>query len=250
MEQKEDTKAEESQKTNLKDILVQLDQEKDGHLLEMVTRSRSKAPFEEIIKQQDPTTQRQILKTALTVLDVDPTDELCSKIDSLILGEREERKLIDFEDIPFADLDPKYKVVVWRGDITTLKIDAIVNAANCYMLGCFTPGHLCIDNVIHSFAGPRLRQECRQMMKDQPLEPTGKAKMTKAYCLPSKFVLHTVGPIISRGGPEQPELLGSCYKECLELCKKEGIKSIAFCCISTGVFGYPQEPAAKLQSKP
>jgi len=120
------------------------------------------------------------------------------------------------------------------------------------MLGCFTPDHACIDNVIQCRAGVGLRQECREMMdKQKELEPTGKAKLTKGYCLPSSYVIHTVGPIVEptlfgRGIPtdEQQEELKSCYVECLELCKNEGIRSIAFCCISTGVFGYPQEEAA------
>jgi len=187
------------------------------------------------------------LKLMLTTLQFDPSPELCDRIDAILLKERKLRNILNWKDIPFGSLNSKWKVTVWRGDITTLEVDAIVNAANSYMLGCFTPNHPCIDNVIHAFAGPKLRQECRQLMKAQNLlEPTGVAKITKAYCLPSKFVLHTVGPIARYKRDEQPELLSSSYKSCLELAKKNNARSIAFCCISTGVFGYPQEPAAKV----
>jgi len=113
------------------------------------------------------------------------------------------------------------------------------------MLGCFTPNHPCIDNVIHDRAGPRLRAECREFMKKQNghLEPTGLAKITKAYSLPSKFVIHTVGPIYPEVGLRE-DLLSACYTSCLNIGKENDLKSIAFCCISTGVFGFPQKEAA------
>jgi len=133
---------------------------------------------------------------------------------------------------------------VWQGDICQLQIDAIVNAANEVMLGCFTPNHPCIDNAIHCAAGPRLRAKCRELMAiENKHEPTGKAKITPSYKLPCRFVIHTVGPIIERGGPLQPDLLSSCYRECLNLAKANELRTIAFCCISTGVFGYPNSPA-------
>lgn len=139
------------------------------------------------------------------------------------------------------------KIGMFQGDITTLGFDAIVNAANSQMLGCFQPLHNCIDNVIHSAAGVQLRDDCHTIMSIQGHpEPTGKAKITRAYNLPSRFVLHTVGPIVKHSpGNREEQLLKSCYTECLDLCASiPQIRSIAFCCISTGVFGYPQDAAA------
>jgi O-acetyl-ADP-ribose deacetylase (regulator of RNase III) len=134
---------------------------------------------------------------------------------------------------------------IWQGDITLLKIGCIVNAANEQMLGCFTPMHACIDNVIHWHAGPRLRLACEAMMADQPPEPFGQCRITPAFLLPSQFVAHTVGPDLRQfGGAEQPELLASCYVSCLNAIKARGIRSIAFCGISTGVFLYPKRAAA------
>jgi O-acetyl-ADP-ribose deacetylase (regulator of RNase III) len=145
------------------------------------------------------------------------------------------------------DLQPvRENLYIWRGDITTLKVDAIVNAANSALLGCFVPCHACIDNAIHTFAGVQLRLECAGIMKkqDKP-EQTGKAKITKGYNLPSDYILHTVGPIIyEKVRDEDKRLLADCYRSCLELAGQNGIKSIAFCCISTGEFHYPNEEAA------
>ena len=137
---------------------------------------------------------------------------------------------------------------LWRGDITTFAADAIVNAANSQMLGCWVPGHHCIDNAIHTFAGVQLRAECASIMEVQGHEePTGAAKITRAYNLPSKHVIHTVGPI-ANGHPSDlhREQLASCYRACLDLAAENDLQSIAFCCISTGVFGFPQEEAAKI----
>ncbi len=148
-----------------------------------------------------------------------------------------------------ADLVPiEDKIYLWNGDITTLKCGAIVNAANSGMTGCYQPCHNCIDNCIHTFAGVRLRYKCGQIMEEQEHEePTGRAKITPAYNLPCEYVIHTVGPIVQgRLTAEHCRLLESCYKSCLELAVKNKIKSIAFCCISTGVFGFPQEKAAEI----
>lgn len=148
-----------------------------------------------------------------------------------------------------ADLNPAQSgVYLWKGDITTLKCGAIVNAANSGMTGCWQPCHNCIDNCIHTFAGARLRYKCEQIMQAQGHEePTGKAKITHAYNLPCDYVIHTVGPIV-QGKLEQEhcELLESSYRSCLELAVHNNIRSIAFCCISTGVFGFPQEKAAEI----
>lgn len=148
-----------------------------------------------------------------------------------------------------ADLKPAGKnIYLWQGDITTLKCDAIVNAANSGMTGCYHPCHNCIDNCIHTFAGVRLRLKCAEIMDLQGHEePTGKAKITPAYNLPCKYVIHTVGPIVQGRLTEKHRmLLKSCYESCLELAVSNEIKSIAFCCISTGVFGFPQDKAAEI----
>ena len=137
---------------------------------------------------------------------------------------------------------------LWRGDITTLEVDAIVNAANSQMLGCWVPGHHCIDNAIHTYSGVQLRAECARIMDAQGHEePTGAAKITDAYNLPAKHVIHTVGPI-ANGHPTDlhRNQLASCYRSCLDLAADHGLRSIAFCCISTGVFGFPQREAAAI----
>ncbi len=140
---------------------------------------------------------------------------------------------------------------LWQGDITLLECDAIVNAANSQLLGCFAPCHACIDNCIHTFSGVRLRLKCNEIMRAQGKnEPTGRAKITPAYNLPSKCVIHTVGPIVnSVVTPRDRALLSSCYLECLRLAEENGLESIAFCCISTGVFGYPKSEAAEVAVK-
>ena len=136
---------------------------------------------------------------------------------------------------------------LWQGDITTLRCDAIVNAANSGMLGCFVPCHGCIDNAIHTAAGVQLRLACARLMAGQQTpEPTGRARITPAYNLPCRFVLHTVGPIIrGRVTQGQQELLAGCYRSCLELAAAHGLRSVAFCCISTGEFHVPAELAAR-----
>jgi len=132
--------------------------------------------------------------------------------------------------------------------ITTLKVDAIVNAANSGMTGCYCPLHGCIDNAIHTYAGVQLRLECFEIMKRQGYqEPTGQAKITGSYNLPSKYIIHTVGPIVSgKVTKKDCELLASCYRSCLEVADQNGVKSISFCCISTGEFHFPNETAAEI----
>ena len=148
-----------------------------------------------------------------------------------------------------ADLSPISEgIYLWQGDITTLRCDAIVNAANSGMTGCYAPCHNCIDNCIHTYAGVQLRLECARLMAEQGHEEaTGQAKITSAYNLPCKYVLHTVGPIIRGSVTQEDErLLASCYRSCLELAEQNGIKSIAFCCISTGEFHFPNDRAAEI----
>ncbi|WP_035811782.1 protein-ADP-ribose hydrolase [Jeotgalicoccus saudimassiliensis] len=148
----------------------------------------------------------------------------------------------------FESLSPGDKqLYIWQGDITTLKIEAVVNAANAEMLGCLIPNHNCIDNIIHTKAGAELRLECADIMKNQGRkEAVGRAKITSAYNLPSEYIIHTVGPVVQGGkvSPMKQELLAKCYRSCLELADENNIRSIAFCSISTGVFGYPKEEAA------
>ena len=146
--------------------------------------------------------------------------------------------------IPFAE-----RLFLWRGDITTLAVDAIVNAANDRLLGCFIPHHRCIDNAIHSAAGIQLRLECNEIMRAQPhAEPTGQAQITRGYNLPARYVLHTVGPIITGTVTEEHKrMLASCYTSCLHLAAQySDIRSVAFCCISTGEFRFPRNLAAEI----
>lgn len=166
--------------------------------------------------------------------------------DALLAREREEKGIVHVEALPTVPNEPR--IALWQGDITRLDADGIVNAANSQLLGCFRPGHNCIDNVIHSAAGLQLRQECWELMRRQGHEePTGQAKITGGYNLPASHVLHTVGPIIE--GPltqRDRELLASCYRACMALAEEKGLKSLAFCCISTGVFHFPKEEAAQI----
>lgn len=141
------------------------------------------------------------------------------------------------------------QLYLWQGDITALVVDGIVNAANSQLEGCYLPGHNCIDNVIHSKAGIQLRQDCHELIQEQGRkEPVGRAKLTPAYNLPSNYVLHTVGPNV-RGkqvGKMHRDLLANCYQQCLLLATEQSLTSLAFCCISTGEFGFPQQEAAEI----
>lgn len=171
--------------------------------------------------------------------------ELAAMQDMELTRQKEEKGVVDAAELP--PIKPGSKIKLWRGDITRLNADAIVNAANSQLLGCFSPLHNCIDNVIHSAAGSGLREECGEIMARQGhAEETGSAKITRGYNLPAKWVIHTVGPIVSdKPDAEDERALSSCYTSSLELADRKKLKSIAFCCISTGVFGYPNEDAAK-----
>ena len=160
------------------------------------------------------------------------------------------RQEIEAEGITrLADLKPVCgDLYLWQGDITRLQCGAIVNAANAGMTGCYIPCHACIDNCIHTYAGVQLRRDCAEIMAAQgSAEPTGRAKITRAYNLPCDYVLHTVGPIVNgRVTSEDERLLAACYRSCLELAAQHGVQSVAFCCISTGVFHFPNERAAEI----
>ena len=193
----------------------------------------------------DEYNQKRLLRSLFNVRMPAPIDEGFLRVQDEYLQEEVARKGIT--DI--ADLLPIQKgIYLWQGDITTLKCDAIVNAANSQMFGCFNPCHGCIDNAIHTFAGIQLRNACYELMKAQGHEePTGHAKITPAYNLPCQYVIHTVGPIVGgRLTARDCELLKSCYLSCLKLAEENNVKSIAFCCISTGVFGFPQKEAAQI----
>ncbi len=193
----------------------------------------------------DEYAQKGLLRALFNVREPKEASEEFLRVQDEYL--REELRLKGITDI--ADLSPvQPDLYLWRGDITTLRCDGIVNAANSRMLGCFCPNHGCIDNAIHTFAGVQLRCECSDIMKTQGHdEPTGGAKITKAYNLPCKYVLHTVGPIVYGKLAEKHErLLESCYLSCLSLADKNGLDSLAFCCISTGEFRFPHERAAEI----
>ncbi|MDO4340289.1 MAG: protein-ADP-ribose hydrolase [Eubacteriales bacterium] len=189
--------------------------------------------------------QKQLLRGLMNIRMPGPIGEEFLKIQDEYLQEEIRQKGITETDslVPVQD-----GIYVWQGDITTLRCDAIVNAANSQMLGCFRPNHGCIDNAIHTFSGIQLRAACAELMEEQGHEEkTGGAKITPAFNLPCKYVLHTVGPIIRGKLTEKDKkLLASCYRSCLELAEKNQVKSIAFCCISTGEFHFPNDKAAEI----
>ena len=167
------------------------------------------------------------------------------EVENRLLQEVNQRKgIVGLHDL----IEAEPKIYLWQGDITTLRIDAIVNAANSQMLGCFCPCHGCIDNAIHTFAGVELRNECAKIMRRQGhLEATGSAKITPGYNLPAKHVIHTVGPIIGDAVCDKDrQALRGCYTSSMELAEQYGLTAIAFCCISTGEFRFPNELAAQI----
>ena len=193
----------------------------------------------------DEYSQKRLLRSLFNIrMPKEVSEEFLQIQDEYLQEENRNKGITDI-----ADLQPvQDDIYLWQGDITTLKCDAIVNAANSQMLGCFNPCHGCIDNAIHTYAGVQLRNACYELMKAQGHEePTGHAKITRAYNLPCKYVIHTVGPIVGgRLTARDCELLKSCYLSCLKLAEENNVKSIAFCCISTGVFGFPQKEAAQI----
>lgn len=201
----------------------------------------------------DYRSQRRLMRALMNVRypKVIPV-ALQKKQDQILSEERQSKGIVRSADIPASPKDPR--LAVWQGDITRLGVDAIANAANSQMLGCFVPNHGCIDNAIHSAAGLQLRQECYEYMKHQMnvhgsdyQEPTGSAMMTDGYNLPAKHVIHTVGPIVQFEVTDKLRAdLASCYKSCLRLADGAGLESIAFCCISTGVFHFPHREAAEI----
>ncbi len=190
--------------------------------------------------------RRVLLRALLNLREPGPIPAaIQADLDQLLAAELAERGVVAGDQLPATAADPR--LVLWRGDITRLQVDAIVNAANSALLGCFVPLHRCIDNAIGSAAGPGLRNECAAIMaqRGRP-EPTGTATLTGGYCLPAAHVIHTVGPIVRGELTDNHEAqLVSCYRSCLQAMDDAGLRSIALCCISTGEFGYPKAPAAR-----
>lgn len=194
--------------------------------------------------------QKDFLRALMNVREPkDISDEFLQIQDEYLSAENESVGFVSVDEL--EPIDSTGQLYIWQGDITRLKVDAIVNAANSQMCGCFQPLHNCIDNIIHSKSGIQLRLKCADIMRKQGHEePTGQAKITPAYNLPCEYVIHTVGPIVQ--GPltkKHEELLSSCYKSCLDIAAENGVKSIAFCCISTGVFMFPNQRAAEIAVK-
>ncbi len=189
--------------------------------------------------------QKKLLRSLFNIrMPLPVSDEFLAVQDAYLQQETKQKGITSL-----FNLEPVQKgIYIWQGDITTLECDGIVNAANSQMLGCFCPNHGCIDNAIHTFAGIQLRLACAELMNQQGHEEeTGRAKITQAFNLPCSYVIHTVGPI-DRGRLTQQDcnLLASCYQSCLELADKNGLKNIAFCCISTGEFHFPNGKAAQI----
>lgn len=195
----------------------------------------------------DEDEQKRLLRSLMNIRSPRPISEEFLAVQDAYLSEEVAGKgITDSNSLPAASLDER--LILWRGDITTLKIDAIVNAANSALRGCFVPCHSCVDNIIHSVSGIQLRLACDKLMNEQGYEePTGRAKITQAYNLPCRFVIHTVGPIVSGVLTKTHcRQLADCYRSCLELAAENGLESIAFCCISTGEFHFPQKKAAEI----
>ena len=205
--------------------------------------------------------QRMILRSLMNIrMPRKINTDILSIQDDFLLEEARKKGIVELRDIQTVkeQYESKYifadKVSIWQGDITRLKVGAIVNAANSQMLGCFVPCHKCIDNAIHSAAGMQLRQECNKLMTQKRIrygrnyeEPTGQAMITKAYNLPANYVIHTVGPIVSyKLNDSLRNDLKNCYKNVLKCCLEHNIRSLAFCCISTGEFHFPNDEAAKI----
>lgn len=191
--------------------------------------------------------QKRLLRSLMNIRAPHPIGEEFLRIqDAYLREEVQEKGIIDSDTLSACPADDR--LVLWRGDITTLKIDAIVNAANSALRGCFVPCHGCVDNVIHSVSGIQLRLACDELMTRQGYdEPTGRAKITPAFNLPCRYVFHTVGPIVSyQLTKEHCRQLEDCYRSCLRLASENGLRSVAFCCISTGEFHFPQEKAAEI----
>ena len=212
----------------------------------LIKRLLSEQPrYKDIAVPEDSNGQRRLLRSLMNVrMPAAIGEDFLQVQDEYLTEAAREKGVTDLSELtPIEE-----GIYLWQGDITTLRCDAIVNAANSGMTGCYVPCHGCIDNCIHTYAGVQLRNACAQLMQKQGREePTGRAKITPGFNLPCKYVLHTVGPIImGELTSEDEELLASCYRSCLTLAEENGVKSIAFCCISTGEFHFPNRRAAEI----
>ncbi|MBQ7184172.1 MAG: protein-ADP-ribose hydrolase [Clostridia bacterium] len=208
---------------------------------------REMPEYRGIVIPDGPADRWRLLRGLMNVRPPMPaTEEFLEAQDAFLREMTREKGVVDASQLPPCRKDER--LTLWQGDITTLKCDAIVNAANSQLLGCFSPCHGCIDNIIHTMAGVQLRLKCDEIMRAQGHEePTGQAKITPGYDLPCGYVLHTVGPIVDGLLTKEHErLLASCYSSCLELAAENGCESVAFCCISTGVFRFPPARAAEI----
>ena len=201
--------------------------------------------YRDVAVPRDTEEQKRLLRSLMNVREAAPVSaDFLAVQDDYLHAAIAEKGVTDL-----ADLTPvRGDLYLWQGDITTLRCDAIVNAANAGMTGCYRPCHNCIDNCIHTYAGVQLRSDCAALMARQGHpEPTGQAKITPAYNLPCRYVIHTVGPIVEgRLTRHHCDLLAASYRACLAAAAEKGCQSIAFCCISTGVFGFPKQEAAEI----
>ena len=219
------------------------------HLIEYLLKENPDYSAMEIPETEQG--KRDLFRALRNVREPKPVSEKFLRLqDGELQTQLQEKGIVELDAIrQLSIVNYQLSISLWQGDITRLRVDAIVNAANAQMLGCFHPLHRCIDNAIHSAAGVQLREECHQIMQQQGhLEPTGTAKITKSYNLPCKHVIHTVGPIIPDGIPTtvQQQQLVSCYRSILQIADENHLESIAFCCISTGEFRFPNDLAAEI----
>ena len=207
--------------------------------------------YKDLDTPRDTEGKRRLLRSLMNIRMPRKMEEAVLSVQDEYLQERvRENGIVELDDIPMI----RDRMSIWQGDITRLAVDAIVNAANSQMLGCFVPMHTCIDNCIHTFAGVELRAECSRQMNQLRLkygkdyeQPTAVPMLTDAYNLPAKKVIHVVGPIVRYElTPELEKDLADCYRNTLDMCLKHDLKSVAFCCISTGVFHFPNKRAAEI----
>ncbi len=217
--------------------------EKLDFLIDYLLKENSQISIKQLPQNEEE--KEKLWRSLCNIRDPKEISDNYIKVENEFLQERLKNKIItNVKDIKLLFDN---KICLWKGDITTLKISAIVNAANSQGLGCFVPCHKCIDNQIHTFAGVNLRIECSEKMKEIGVIKTGKAFITKAYNLPSKYVIHTVGPIIYNSVTEKEiEQLKECYINSMELAKESNIRTLAFPCISTGEFRFPKKEASKI----
>ena len=220
--------------------------ERRGYLIRYLLNEREE--YRDMSIPEDSDEQKSLLRSLMNVRPPQKiSDSFLMVQDDYLKKETEEKGITDYHD-----LVPLQKgLYLWQGDITALRCDGIVNAANSGMTGCYVPCHGCIDNCIHTYAGVQLIYRCDEIMRAQGhYEETGTAKITSGYNLPARYVIHTVGPIVRGVLTVRNELqLQSCYRSCLQIAEQNGLKSIAFCCISTGEFHFPNQRAAEIAVK-